>query len=141
MSPALPQISEAERDVLKALWELGPAPVRELRAQLSQQGRDWAHTTISTLLTRMAEKGLVVRDTSGFAHVYTATFSREALVQQHLSDLAEEYCGGESAPLMLALVEGQKFTKKEIDQFRTLIDQLADARSTKSVRRRSSRRT
>ena len=115
MSPALPPISDAERDVLKALWELGPATVRQLRGCLSQQGRRWAHTTISTLLSRMAEKGLVVRDTSGFAHVFSASLSREALVQQQLSDLADEYCGGRSAPLMLALVEGQGFSQEEID--------------------------
>jgi BlaI family penicillinase repressor len=129
MGPARPQVSDAERDVLKALWDLGPATVRRLRTCLAKQGRDWAHTTISTLLTRMAEKGLVLRDTSVFAHVYSAALSRESLMQQHLSDLADEYCDGQSVPLMLALVEGRQFAGDEIEQFRQLIDQLSDRRS------------
>ena len=79
MSPAKIQISDAERDVLKTLWELGPATVRQLRSKLLEQGREWAHTTINTLLSRMVEKGLVTSDTSGFAHVFSATVSREAL--------------------------------------------------------------
>lgn len=141
MSPARFQVSDAERDVLKTLWELGPATVRQLRTELLEQGREWAHTTINTLLSRMVEKGLVTRDTSGFAHVFSATVSRETLVQQHLSDLADEYCGGQSAPLVLALVEGRKFTKSEIEQFRMLIGHLADGDSTnRPARKRSKQR-
>ena len=145
MSPARAQISDAERDVLKALWEVGPATVRELRAHLHDHGRQWAHTTINTLLGRMVEKGLVVRDKSDFAHVFSADVTRDQLVQQHLEDLAEDYCGGRAAPLMVALVEQQGFSADEIEQFRQLIDRLAGARLESGVQhrrdgRRSSRR-
>ena len=109
---------------MKALWDLERATVREIREHLAEEGRDWAHTTINTLLGRLEQKGLVKRDTSGFAHVYVPAASRSALVQQRLVDLADEYCDGESVPLMLALVENGRFTEDEIAQFRKLIDRL-----------------
>ena len=136
MSPPKP-ISEAEREVMKTLWELGRATVREIRQHLEAGGTAWAHTTVNTLLSRMEQKGLVERDSSGFAHVYTPAASRQDLVQQRLVDLADEYCDGQSVPLMLALVENQKFTESEIEQFRQLVDRL-EASSRRPKRRKAS---
>lgn len=121
-------ISESEREVLKVLWECGSATVREIRERLRKAGRPWAHTTINTLLTRLEMKGCVSCDRSGFAHVFTAAISRDELVQQRLTSLADYYCDGTRLPLMLALVDGQTFSDDEIEQFRDLLDQLESSR-------------
>lgn len=138
MSRANAQITEAEREVLMALWELERATVKEIRALVEKQGRKWAHTTINTLLSRLKEKGLVDRDTSGFAHVFSAAISREAMVQKKLRTLADNFCDGVSAPLVLALVEGETFTKGELEEFRRLIDRLEEQTGQGSSRKRSS---
>jgi len=140
MSETNAPISEAEREVLKALWKLGRATVREIRELVEKQGRKWAHTTINTLLSRLEEKGLVNRDTSGFAHVFSAAVSREAMVQKRLRSLADNFCDGVSAPLVLALVEGEAFTKRELEEFRQLIDRLEERAEEQSSRKRSNRR-
>jgi BlaI family transcriptional regulator, penicillinase repressor len=118
-------ISEAERDVLKALWEHGPGTVRQLDAVLRRHGRRWAYNTVLTLLQRLQSKGYVVSDKGGVAHVFRAAVSREELLQSRLKDLADQLCEGTASPLVLALVEGHSFTPEEIDQFRRLLDQLA----------------
>ncbi len=133
-------VSEAEREVLKALWELERATVREIREFVDKQGRKWAHTTINTLLGRLEEKGLVQRDTSGFAHVFSAALSREAMVRNRLRCLADNFCDGASAPLVLALVEGESFTKSELDEFRRLLDQLENRADNPPSQKRSRRR-
>lgn len=139
MSPANP-ISDAEREVLKVLWELERATVREIRERLESRGTSWAHTTISTLLTRMEQKRMVVRDSTGFAHVYSPSASRENVVQQRLVDLADEFCDGQSVPLMLALVENQRFSKEEIAQFRELVDRMEKQAARSSKSRKSKKR-
>ena len=132
-------MSDAEREVLKALWELDRATVRQIRDYLQEQGRAWAHTTINTLLARLEEKRLIKRDASGFAHVFAAAVSRDALVHERLNDLADQYCDGEAAPLMLAFVEGQQFSEAEIAEFRQLLDRL-EQENTRPRRKRSSRK-
>lgn len=117
-------ISETERAVLKALWDHGPGTVRELHTALRDQGSAWAYTTVQTLLTRLAGKGYVECDRSAAAHVYKASVTLNELLQQQLTDLAATYCEGTSSPLMLALVEGGKFSPEEIAQFRELLDKL-----------------
>ena len=119
-----PPISETEQAVLKVLWDLGPVPVREVLAALVAQGHSWAYTTVQTLLTRLLAKGYVAADRSGPAHVYRAAVSRNELLQQRLSDLADTFCEGTTSPLVLALVEGSQLTPGEIGRLREMLDKL-----------------
>ena len=123
MATRRPTISDTELDVLKVLWERPEGTVREILAALRPQKR-WAYTTVQTLLNRLEAKGFVASERGGPAHVYRATASREHLLQQGLSDLSDRLCEGTASPLLLALVEGVRFSPEEIEQFRRLLDQL-----------------
>jgi predicted transcriptional regulator len=118
-----PGLSEAEMEVLKALWDGGPGTVRHLNGLLEGRGRRWAYTTVATLLQRLAAKGYVASDATGVPHVYRAAVSREAFLERRLRDAADELCDGEAAPLVLALVKGNRFTPEELERFRRLIDE------------------
>jgi predicted transcriptional regulator len=117
-------ISETELQVLKTLWDRSAGTVREILADLRPLGHRWAYTTVQTLLHRLEAKGFVASDRSGSAHVFRAAVTREQLLQQRLSDLSDQLCAGAASPLVLALVEGARFTPEEIEQFRKLLDQL-----------------
>jgi predicted transcriptional regulator len=133
-------LSEAEIEVLKVLWDLGPAPVRAINRELSARGRQWAYTTVSTLLLRLGTKGCVTSDASEVPHVYRAAVSREEMLQQRLRETADELCEGEAAPLVLALVERHRFTPEELARFQRLLDQARTgepaANAIESPRRR-----
>lgn len=118
------ELSEAELLVLKALWHSRSATVRELHAELGAQGQDWAYTTVLTFLMRLEAKGYVSSEKTGVAHVFRPLVSREKLLRQKLAGLAEDLCDGTATPLVRALVEGQRFSAEEIDQFRRLLDEL-----------------
>ena len=64
--------------------------------------------------------------------VYRAAVSREDLLDRRLKEAAAELCDGAAAPLVLALVQGNRFTKDELDRIRKLIDEA----KTKSTRRK-----
>jgi predicted transcriptional regulator len=135
MTEHRPEMSDAERDVLKALWDHGPGTVRQIHAALTKLGRSWAYTTVTTLLQRLESKGYVACDKSRFAHVFEARVTREDVVREQVTSLVDEYCDGTAAPLMLALVEGHRFSAEEIEQFRQLIEQL-DAKRQRSKPRK-----
>ena len=122
--PNQADLSDAELEVLKALWDHGPGTVRAINGALLGQGRRWAYTTVLTLLQRLQAKGCVTSETSGVAHVFHASASRDELLQARLRTLADQLCEGTSAPLMLALVQGHRFSAEEIARFRQLLDQL-----------------
>lgn len=122
--PRRTELSETELEILKVLWEAGPLTVRELHEHHIRDGRQWAYTTVLTFLMRLEAKGYVASEKGGVAHVYRPIVSREKLLRQKLVNLAAELCDGTASPLVRALVEGQRFTSEEIDQFRRMLDEL-----------------
>jgi predicted transcriptional regulator len=119
-----PPISETELDVLKVLWEHGPATVRQVNAVLRRRGRRYAYTTVLTLLQRLEAKGHVTSDKGGVAHVFSAAVSRDGLLRRRLDELANELCDGTATPLVQALVEGHRLTPDDVEHLRRLLDQL-----------------
>jgi predicted transcriptional regulator len=73
-------------------------------------------------------KGCVSVDRRGSANVFTASLSREQLLQQRLSTLADEYCQGDTSPLVLALVRGQRLSHDDVTKLRELIEHLDQKR-------------
>ena len=116
-----PPMSDAEQDVLKALWEHGPGIVREIHTFLADAGRDWTRSTVITLLQRLEKKGYVTSDKSGHAFVFQAAVTREDVGRQRMVEVAEELYEGDPAPLMLAFAEKHRFTDEELEKFREMI--------------------
>jgi predicted transcriptional regulator len=133
--PNQPGLSDAERDVLKALWDHKSATVRELKDALKRHGRNWAYTTVATLLQRLAVKGYVTSDPSVMPHAYRAVVTRDELLDRRLREAAAELCDGRVAPLVLALVQGNRFSAEELARFRRLLDQASQgSRPTRELK-------
>ena len=88
---------------------------------LAERGRKWAYTTVATLLQRLQTKEYVAADSSVVPHVYRAIVTRDELLDRRLKDAAAELCDGQAAPLILALVQGNRFTAEELARFRRLM--------------------
>ena len=100
---------------------------------LGDQGRDWAYTTVQTLLNRLCEKGAARCDARGVAHVYEAAVTRDGLLRQRIDELAREVCGGATAPVVQALMGGARLSARDVAHLRRLLD---DLESRKRPRRR-----
>lgn len=122
-------VTDTELEVLKALWERGEGTVRDVLAELSPNGRDWAYTTAQTLLTRLQEKGFVESEKRGRAFVFRPLFTRDELLGGSLDDLASRVCDGKALPLLLNLVQSSKFSRRELRRFRALLDELDGGQS------------
>jgi BlaI family transcriptional regulator, penicillinase repressor len=125
-----PALSVSEREVLKVLWDHGPRTIREINEVLERQGRQWAYTTVATLLQRLVVKKYAANDPSAVPHVYRAVVSRDELLDRRLKDAAEEFCDGRAAPLVLALVQGNQFSADEVARLRRLLDEAAGRSSS-----------
>ena len=118
------ELGDAELDVLKVLWEHGPAPVRDVMTHLHEQGRRVAYTTVQTLLTRLEQKRYVTSDKSEFAFVYRAKLTRDRVTRSRLRTLVTQLYDGAAGPLVLQLVRSQQLTSGEIEELHKLIDRL-----------------
>ncbi|MHC4082851.1 MAG: BlaI/MecI/CopY family transcriptional regulator [Planctomycetota bacterium] len=128
MAPRELDLGTAELEVLKALWDHGPATVREVMNHLHQQGRQVAYTTVLTFLTRLEQKGYVKSDKSDVAYVYRPAVTRAKVTKSRLRSLIEQLYDGDAKPLVLQLMRDEKFTTDEIAELQMLIDQLDTTR-------------
>jgi BlaI family transcriptional regulator, penicillinase repressor len=125
MSPKkTPPLADTELEVLKVLWQIGSGTVRQINEVLRERDRQWAYTTVLTLLTRLQAKGYVASDKSELAHVFRPAVSRDKLLKQRLSHLAEDLCEGTATPMVHALVQDHRFSPEELAGFRKLLDEL-----------------
>ncbi len=128
-------VTEAEVAVLQALWDRGPATIRQLTAVLYPHGGAAHYATVQKLLERLEGKGCVSRDRRPPVHVFTASIDRDQLVGRRLQAVAEQLCGGSLTPLLTNLVRGQRLSERERKELRTLIDELEHEERPRSRRR------
>jgi predicted transcriptional regulator len=121
------ELSAAEQEVLKTLWELGSGTVRDVFDALSRDGRGRAYTTVLTFLARLEGKGYVESRKQGLANVFQPRVSRDGLLTQRLNKLVDDFCEGTAAPVVQALVRGKQLSSGDIAHLRRLLDELEQA--------------
>jgi predicted transcriptional regulator len=91
------RLGDLERAIMDVLWGTPQSlTVREVSAQLTE--RDLAHTTVMTVLDRLAKKGFARRERDGRAWRYRPAATREAYVTE-LMLTALDQTGDRSAAL------------------------------------------
>ena len=118
------ELGEAELAVLRVLWDHGPQTVREVMERLHERGKKVAYTTVLTFLTRLATKGFVSSDKAELAHVYRPRVSRDSVIKSRVRSLLEQLYDGAAGPMVLQLIEHERFSAEEIAQLRKLIKEL-----------------
>jgi predicted transcriptional regulator len=93
-----------ETEVMETVWQLGETTVRDVHAELSRR-RDLAYTTIMTTMARLASKGLLDRDTSGLAHRYRPTVTREEYAQSTVTSVVDWLVDSFPVPAMSYFVD------------------------------------
>jgi len=113
--------TDAELAILSVLWELGPRTVREVHNRL---GDDVGYTTVLKLMQIMAEKGLVRRDESQRAHVYSAAKPSEETQGSLVGDLITRAFDGSAGKLVMQALSSRKATPDELAEIRRMLEEL-----------------
>jgi BlaI family penicillinase repressor len=119
--------SERELEILKVLWELGTASVREVRERMCPSG-ELAFNTVQTLLRIMEEKGLVEHRAEGRTFYYSPRHSRERVTSRFLQKVFD----GSLDQLVLSLLRAKDTSA---DELKELERQIAKARRQKQARK------
>lgn len=107
------KLTKFELEVMSALWELGPASVREVQEKLPEKKRP-AYTTVQTIVYRLEEKGAVRRVKKiGNAHIFEANVTRKSAHRRLINELLDLF-GGSARPLMAHLVETGKLSLEDV---------------------------
>lgn len=112
--------TDAELAILRVLWRRGPSTVREVQKVLEETKRT-GYTTVLKFMQIMAEKGLVSRDESAYAHVYQARIPREQTQQTLVADLMDRAFEGSASRLVMQALAAKKATPEELTEIRKIL--------------------
>ena len=118
-----PRPTPSELEILGVLWDRGPSSVREIQEALEVR-RPTGYTTVLKLLQIMTEKGIVERDETRRAHLYSPRVPREQTEQQMVGDLVDRAFGGSASRLVMQALSSRPATAEELDRIRRLIDEI-----------------
>ncbi|HKA01678.1 MAG TPA: BlaI/MecI/CopY family transcriptional regulator [Candidatus Solibacter sp.] len=121
----LPLPTDAELDILNALWRLGPATVREVHEAL---GKDSGYTTTLKQMQLMTDKGLLKRSERFRSHVYEAAEPKEQTQKQLAGDLLKRAFDGSAKSLLLGALSAHRASEAEVREIRRMLDQYETKR-------------
>ena len=117
-------VTETEFAILNVLWERGSTTVREIVEAVYGKHTHPLHATVKSLLERLVDKNYVACERRGVAHRFSGTVSRQAFVAQQLQKLADSNFGGSLTPVLLALVDNVKLSRKDREAIRRIVEKM-----------------
>ena len=112
MTTAPPKPTPSELEMLRLLWQSGPATAKQVHQAAVEARPDMNYATVLRLLQVMHTKGLLTRDESQRAHVYAPAQAQDALQTNLLKDLMQKAFAGSAKALVLAALR-TGISKKE----------------------------
>ena len=117
----MPALPNSELAVMELLWREGRSTARQILELLYPDAAKPQHGTVQRLLTRLEEKGYVVRDRDLGVNLFSPTLSKETYAGNQLEALANRLTEGSLVPMITGLVEDNKLSTAEIEKLRQIL--------------------
>lgn len=119
--PELPPLSEAQLEIVNIIWDLGTATVGQVLKVLSKR-RPISRNTVSTMVTRLEEKGWLRHRVVEGTFLYSATHPREKVLPRMVHRLIDAAFHGSAEGLVLTLLEGGRLSADEVERIKIILE-------------------
>lgn len=119
---SLPQISEAEFEVMKIVWKCAPVSTNEITDRLIKTTA-WSPKTIQTLIKRLVTKGALTYEKQSRVFVYTPLVEENEYISQESSSFLKRFYHGDITAMLSSYIENDQLSETEIDSLRSLLSQ------------------
>lgn len=119
--------TDVELSILRSLWDLGPATVRQVHEALTAD-RTLAYTAVLKMMQTMVDKGLLLRDESERSHIYRPTQAKEHTLKHLVDDLLERAFGGSALDLLATTLASRKLDAREREDLARMLAQAKEKR-------------
>jgi len=126
------EISNAEFEVLEALWQQYPASANDIITKLNEtnnsncagdtnQDKQWHDKTVKTLLNRLVKKQAIGFEKQQRHYLYSPLLEREAYTLKESKSLVERMFSGKLAPLVAGFAKQNDLNQEDISALKSLI--------------------
>ena len=118
------KLTPAQEEIMHHVWQLDECTVGDIREAVAKdRGKKPAHSTISTLMLALLDRGFLNHREYGRTFVYTPAITREAYGRRSLSELIRGFFGGSPALAVSHLVQAEQLNLEELNE---LVRQLEE---------------
>ena len=118
----IPQISEAEYEVMKIVWKHEPLSTPEV-VELVSKEIDWKPNTIQTMLSRLVKKKALRAVKEGRVFVYHSLIKEDAFVEQKSKLFLNQFFGGTLNSMVLNFIENDHLSKEDISELKKILSE------------------
>jgi|SRR5688572_12971040 BlaI family transcriptional regulator, penicillinase repressor len=122
MARAKPGLGAKELAIMKVVWRLQDASVREVYETLRKR-RPVAYTTVMTMMGTLEGKGYLKKRPDGRAFRYRPARPEGRVITGLVREFVDRVFDGASRPLLAHLVKDGQLTAEERDELKRLIDE------------------
>ncbi len=120
MRPGKGALTGQELEIMKVVWKLDSATVRQVYEILLKK-RHVAYTTVMTMMKILEQKGFLKKRQEDRAYIYTPTQPQKQVLGGMVREFINRVFNGSAEPLLLHLVEDQHLTEADLEEIRRLI--------------------
>lgn len=117
----LPQISDAELEVMKIIWDYAPISTNEVVEKLSKTS-NWTAKTIQTMLLRLLKKNVLTYEKRSRVFVYSPLVEKNDYIKQESNSFLNRFYNGTINSMVLNFIENDILSDKEIDELKNILD-------------------
>ena len=110
------------------LLSSGPAAVQDVQQALARAGHDVAYTTVMTVLSRLYDKGVVVREKQERRYVYSLGKKAPAVTQGIMARMQKALFPADRRRPILALLDDESLSESDLRALRKRIDERLKAK-------------
>ena len=118
------RISDAELEVMEALWGSRRALTANDIAKRMPAERGWSLATVKTMLSRLSAKGAIRFTEDGRRYLYSAAIARDSYVGRESRRFVDQLFGGRLSPLVARLAEEDALDEAEIAAIEKILKEL-----------------
>ena len=118
---ALPQISDAEFEVMDIIWKFAPISTNEITDRLAEK-KDWSPKTIYTMLSRLEKKGAIRHEKESRVFVYTPCVKKEDYLEAESRTLANRFFDGAMNQMVVSFLKRRELSAKDLDELQDILD-------------------
>ena len=110
-----------ELEIMKVIWPLGQATVRDVYDALRAR-RTVAYTTVQTMMNILETKGHLKKEPGEKAQTYAPVRPQRLVVQSMVREFVNRVFDGSARPLLVHLLKEKGLTERERKQLQRLLE-------------------